>query len=71
VHAGAEYAQAITRADAAITLAVAQVREQVIREVGALVVAVAAKVVAAELDSAGHHRLIDEAIVAAESEQAG
>ena len=70
MHAGAEYAQALARADAAITLAVAQVREQVIREVGALVVTVAAKVVATELDAAGHHRLIDEAIAAAESERA-
>jgi ATP synthase F0 subunit b len=70
VRAGAEYAQALARADAAITLAVALVREQVIREVGALVVTVAAKVVATELDAAGHHRLIDEAIAAAESERA-
>jgi F-type H+-transporting ATPase subunit b len=70
VHAGAEYAGALARADAALTLAVAQVREQVIREVGALVVTVAAKVVSTELDAAGHHRLIDEAIAAAESERA-
>ncbi|MGP8065314.1 MAG: F0F1 ATP synthase subunit B [Acidimicrobiales bacterium] len=70
VHAGAEYAQALARADAAIALARVQVRERVIREVGALVVTVAAKVVATELDAAGHHRLIDEAIAAAESERA-
>jgi F0F1-type ATP synthase membrane subunit b/b' len=42
----------------------------VINEVGALVVAVAAKVVAAELDERDHHRLIAEAIAAAETERA-
>jgi F-type H+-transporting ATPase subunit b len=68
--AGGEYALALTRADVAIDLARARVREDVIAQVGALVVAVAERVVAAELDERGHHRLIAEAIAAAESERA-
>ncbi|MGD0220058.1 MAG: F0F1 ATP synthase subunit B [Acidimicrobiales bacterium] len=68
--AAGEYAYALARADVAIDLARARVREEVIAEVGALVVAVAERVVAAELDERGHHRLIAEAIAAAESERA-
>jgi F-type H+-transporting ATPase subunit b len=70
VHASEEYAHALTRASVAIDLARARMREELIREVGALVVAVATKVIAAELDDQGHHRLIGQAIAAAESEGA-
>jgi F-type H+-transporting ATPase subunit delta len=69
--ADGEYSLALTRANIAIDLARARVRTEVINEVGALVVAVATRVVAAELDERDHHRLIGEAIVAAESERAG
>ena len=68
--ADGEYTLAVTRAQIAIELARAQVRTEVINEVGALVAAVAAKVVAAELDERDHHRLIAEAIAAAETERA-
>jgi F-type H+-transporting ATPase subunit b len=68
--ADGEYALAVTRAQIAIELARAQIRAEEISEVGALVVAVAAKVVAAELDDREHHRLIGEAIAAAETERA-
>lgn len=67
--ADAEYRHALARADVAIDLARARVREEVMFQVGMLVVAVASEVVAAELDDRGHHRLIHEAIVAAESER--
>ncbi len=69
--ADAEYARDLTRAEVAIDLARAQVREEVIQRVGALVASVAAKIVAAELDDRSHHKLIGEAIAAAESEGAG
>ena len=68
--ADGEYTLAVTRAQIAIELARAQVRTEVINEVGALVATVAAKVVAAELDERDHHRLIAEAIAAAETERA-
>jgi hypothetical protein len=61
---------ALTRARIGIELARAQIRAEEINAVGALVVAVAAKVVAAELDERDHHRLIAEAIAAAEAERA-
>ena len=68
--ADGEYMLALTRARIGIELARAQIRAEEINAVGALVVAVAAKVVAAELDERDHHRLIAEAIAAAEAERA-
>lgn len=68
--ADAEYAYALVRAASAIELARAQIRDEILEEIGAAVVAAAARVVAAELDEPVHHRLIDEAIAAAESERA-
>lgn len=70
VRAEQEYEHALHRAEAAIELALTQVREDVIARVGSAVVQAASKVVAAELDLWNHHRLIGEAIAAAESESA-
>lgn len=64
-----EYAHALVRAASAIELARAQIREEILEEIGSAVVAAAARVVAAELDEPVHHRLIAEAITAAESER--
>jgi F-type H+-transporting ATPase subunit b len=65
-----EYEHALVRASSAIELARAQIREEILGEIGTAIVAAAARVVAAELDGPIHHRLIGEAITAAESEQA-
>ena len=65
-----EYEHALHRAEQAIELALTQVREEVLARVGTAVVQTAQKVVAAELDPQNHHRLIGEAIAAAESESA-
>ncbi len=64
-----EYAHALARASSAIELARAQIRDEVLEEIGSVVVAAAARIVAAELDEPVHHRLIAEAIAAAESER--
>ncbi len=61
---------ALVRASSAIDLARAQIRDEVLEEIGSAVVEAAAKVVASELDEPVHHRLISEAIAAAEREQA-
>jgi F-type H+-transporting ATPase subunit b len=58
----------ISRAAAEIDGARIRLRAEVISEVGALVVAAAEQVVAAELDAANQHRLIGEAIEATEQE---
>jgi F-type H+-transporting ATPase subunit b len=63
-----EYAHALVRAASAIELARAQIREEIVAEIGSAVVSAAARVVAAELDGPVHHRLIAEAISAAETE---
>jgi F-type H+-transporting ATPase subunit b len=65
-----EYAHALSRASSAIELARAQIREEILEEIGSAIVGAAARVVAAELDEPIHHRLIAEAIAAAESERA-
>jgi len=65
-----EYEHALRRAEQAVELSLAQVREEVLARVGGAVVQTAQKVVAAELDPQNHHRLIGEAIAAAESESA-
>ena len=65
-----EYQHALVRAASAIELARAQIREQILEEIGSAIVGAAARVVAAELDEPVHRRLIAEAIAAAESEQA-
>ncbi|HXZ82833.1 MAG TPA: hypothetical protein VED84_03665 [Acidimicrobiales bacterium] len=65
-----EYGHALFQAEVAIDLSRAHLREEVIARVGALVVTAATNVVAAELSDQGHHRLIGEAIVAAESGEA-
>ncbi len=65
-----EYQRALVRAASAIDLARAQIREEILEEVGSAIVSAAARVVAAELDEPVHRRLIAEAIAAAESERA-
>lgn len=67
--ADVEYDRALSRAASAIDLARAQIRLEVLEEVGSVVVSAAARVIAAELDQPLHHRLIAEAISAAESEE--
>jgi ATP synthase F0 subunit b len=65
-----EYQHALRRADVAIELALTQAREELLAKVGTAVVSAASKVVAVELDTINHHRLIEEAISAAEAEAA-
>jgi F-type H+-transporting ATPase subunit b len=68
--AAEEYDHALSRAASAIDLARAQIRVEVLEEIGSAVVAAAARVVAAELDEPRHHHLIAEAIAATETEEA-
>ncbi len=56
------------RAGTEVLLAHSRVRQEVATEVGALVLELTERVVVAELDEVKHHRLIAEAISAAESE---
>jgi F-type H+-transporting ATPase subunit b len=64
-----EYSHALVRAASAIELARAQIRDEVLGEIGSAVADATAKVVAAELDEPIHHRLIDEAITSAEGQR--
>lgn len=68
--AGEEYERLVAKAAADLELERARMRDEVIAELSGLVVAGATEVVEAELDTGRQHRLIGEAISAAESEVA-
>ena len=63
-----EYGRIVARATVEIELERNRVRDEVMREMSLLVVTGARRLVDEELDEPRHHLLIDEAIVAAESE---
>jgi ATP synthase F0 subunit b len=68
--AAEEYDRLVVKAATDIELERGRVRDEVVVELGALVVAGARQVVEAELNGERQHRLIGEAIAAAESEVA-
>lgn len=68
--AAAERQRLIARATAEIDQRSARARDEVAAQIAALVVAGAQRVVDGELDQGLHHRLIAEAIAAAETESA-
>ena len=63
-----EYGRIVSRIEHEIEAARSRARQEVLSELGAVVVAVTEVVVRAELDETLHHRLIDEAIAATASE---
>ncbi|HUZ19708.1 MAG TPA: F0F1 ATP synthase subunit B [Acidimicrobiales bacterium] len=63
-----DYERILARTESEVRMAMARVRGEVAAEVSAMVIAAAERVVEAELDVSSHHRLIDEAIAAAETE---
>jgi ATP synthase F0 subunit b len=65
-----DYQRLLQRAEAEIAAALARVRAEIAEEASALIVEAVEAVIAAELDGASHHRLIDEAIGATEAEEA-
>jgi F-type H+-transporting ATPase subunit b len=65
-----EYQRIVERAAADIELERQRARDEVTRQLGALVMAAAEQVVGAELDETRHRGLIDEAIAAAERSEA-
>ncbi len=68
--AEAERRRLVARAAADVELERARAREEIAGRFAALVVEAAEAVVEAELDEAIHHHLIDQAIAAAETEEA-
>ena len=65
-----EYGRIVARIAAEIDSARSRARQEVLSELGAVVVSATEIVVRAELDQAGHRRLIDEAIAATETDGA-
>ncbi|HUY06091.1 MAG TPA: F0F1 ATP synthase subunit B [Acidimicrobiales bacterium] len=63
-----EYGRIVSRIEHEIEAARSRARQEVLSELGAVVVVATEVVVRAELDATSHHRLIDEAIAATESE---
>lgn len=62
-----EYGRIIGRIEHEVEAARSRARQEVLNELGAVVVAATEVVVRAELDGTSHHRLINEAITATES----
>ncbi len=63
-----EYGRIVSRIEHEIEAARGRARQEVLAELGAVVVVATEVVVRAELDGTNHHRLIGEAIAATESE---
>jgi len=68
--AGEEYERLVARAATDIALERSRLMDEVVAELSGLVIAGATQVIEAELDARRQHRLIDEAITAAETEVA-
>jgi F-type H+-transporting ATPase subunit b len=68
--AEAEYARLVGHVEIEIALEQAKLRDEVLGRIGELVGETVQRVVAAELNENSHHRLIDEAIAAVETEAA-
>jgi F-type H+-transporting ATPase subunit b len=65
-----DYQRLLQRAEAETAAALARVRAEIAEEASVIIVEAVEQVIAAELDGASHHRLIDEAIGATEAEEA-
>jgi F0F1-type ATP synthase membrane subunit b/b' len=65
-----DYQRLLQRAEAETAAALARVRAEIAAEASTIIVDTVEAVIAAELDGASHHRLIDEAIAATEAEEA-
>lgn len=63
-----EYGRIVSRIEHEIEAARSRARQEVLGDLGAVVVVATEVVVRAELDATSHHRLIDEAIAATESD---
>ncbi len=66
-----EYGRIVSRIEHEIEAARSRARQEVLAELGAVVVVATEVVVRAELDATSHHRLIGEAIAATESDSIG
>lgn len=63
-----DYTRAVARAEAEVQASRARLEAEIMAELAGIIITASFQVVQAELDEHAHHRLIDQAIVAAETE---